>query len=151
ELQERYLLRILFDLVEGQGNVHGSQNGLTTIAVDDLLGRRSWGRTRLARLLGRAVREGYLERRGADHYALTEAGLRRAAEVARGDRLWKLFLTEYADLAAGTANLAEESVELLLPPDVVADLCRKLEQQQRMPTVNRPGHPRERVAQARTQ
>ncbi|MBI1914193.1 MAG: metal ABC transporter permease [Planctomycetes bacterium] len=128
ELQERYLLRVLFDLVEPQGSDHGSQNGPTTVSFDDLLGRRSWGRSRLARLLARAVRQGHLEWCGADRYALTEAGLRRAAAVARGHRLWALFLTEYADLAAGTANLAEESVESLLPPDVVADLYRKLDQ-----------------------
>src|SRR5207248_10481477 len=52
ELQERYLLRILFDLVEARGDDHESQIGPTTVAFDDLLGRRSWSRTRLARLLG---------------------------------------------------------------------------------------------------
>src|SRR5262249_61830079 len=108
------------------------------VPCQELSRERSCGRTRVKRLDDSAVRKGCRERSGPDRYPVTEAGLRRAAEVARSHRLWALFLTEYADLAAGTANLAEESVESLLSPDMVADLHRKLEQQDRMPAVNHP-------------
>jgi manganese/zinc/iron transport system permease protein len=138
DLQERYLLRVLFDLVEPHLREGKPPENPVVVSFDDLLRQRSWSRARLARLLASAVRKGYLERSGPDRYTVTEAGLRRAAEVARGHRLWALFLTEYADLAAGTANLAEESVESLLSPDMVADLHRKLEQQDRMPAVHHP-------------
>ena len=101
------------------------------VAFADLLARKAWSARRLTRLLAGAEARG-LVGRAAEAWALTDAGLRRAAEVARGYRLWELFLTEYPD-QAGLANLAHESVEALLPPPLVEELTRKLGARGRWP------------------
>ncbi len=139
ELQERYLLRALYDLAEPRLRDCGSKMGVE-LPFEEILRHRSWGRRQLAHLLGAAVGDGHLERAAPGSagqecpaYTLTAAGLRRAAEVARGHRLWEAFLLEYPEQASGLANLAEESVENLLPAPTVAELSRKLEREGRMP------------------
>jgi manganese/zinc/iron transport system permease protein len=100
------------------------------VSLDQLLSDRSWSRGTLVRLLSELAREGLVE---PTSWALTEAGLRRAAEVTRGFRLWALCLTEYPDLAAGVVDLAAESVEEVLPPELVEELTGKLARQGRLP------------------
>lgn len=125
ELEQRKLLRVLFDLSEP------SLPGRPEWSIADLLQRRSWQPRRLRRLLDDARAAGQVEV-SADRYALTESGLQRAAEVARGYRLWELFLLEYPDMAPA-ANLAAESIEPLLPAAIVDDLHAKLKLAGRWP------------------
>jgi manganese/zinc/iron transport system permease protein len=125
ELERRKLLRVLYDLTEP------SLPGRPELSIADLLQRRSWQPRRLRRLLDHARAAGQVEL-SADRYALTESGLQRAAEVARGYRLWELFLLEYPDMAPA-ANLAAESVEPLLPAAIVDDLHAKLKLAGRWP------------------
>jgi hypothetical protein len=130
ELLTRNLLAVLYDLSEP------GLPGRPALAFDRILQRKSWDAGRLRRLLAAAGRAGHVEGSAGDGYRLTERGLARAAEVARGHRLWELYLTEYPDQATGLANLAEESVEALLPAEIVADLTRKLRQAGRYPSVS---------------
>jgi manganese/zinc/iron transport system permease protein len=126
-LEERYLLRALFEHTEPH------LPNRPAVSLDQLLSDRSWSRGRLLRLLSDLSRDGLVEPVGPAAWALTEAGLRRAAAVTRGFRLWALCLTEYPDLAAGVVDLAAESVEEVLPPELVEELTAKLAQQSRLP------------------
>lgn len=130
DLERRHLLRVLFDLTEP------SLPDRAAVPLAKVVVRRSWPASRVERLLKEARRDGLVEQTSAGHFALTEAGVTRAAEVARGQRLWALFLTEHADLATGVANLAEESIDRLLPPAQVAELERELSRQGRLPDVS---------------
>ena len=125
ELEQRKLLRVLFDLSEP------SLPGRPELTVADLAQRRSWQPRRLRRLLDDARAAGQVEV-SADRYALTESGLRRAAEVARGYRLWELYMHEYPDMALA-ADLSAESVEPVLPAAIVDDLHAKLKLAGRWP------------------
>jgi len=126
ELNERKLLGILYDDAEP------ALPDLKPVPLTEILAQRSWSRRQLRELLRDLERAG-LVRHTADACELTAAGLRRAATVARGQRLWRLFLNEYADLASGTGIMATESVEALLPPGIVQELRAKLQATGRMP------------------
>lgn len=132
QLEQQKLLQVFFDLLEP---------GLPSrcpVRFEIILQQRSWTPGNLKRLLKALQHQNLVQvDSGSDskRYALTDSGLRRAAEVARGYRLWQLFLTEYADQAGGTANLATESVDRLLPPPVIADLTAKLRAAGRLPWV----------------
>jgi manganese/zinc/iron transport system permease protein len=84
-----------------------------------------------ARTISRLRRRGLFEDLNGHNPRLTTAGQQRGARIVRGRKLWQLFLTEYPDLAPSMANLAEESVEGLVPDEVVAELVRKLEAAER--------------------
>lgn len=127
DLDQRKLLRILFDLTEA------ALPDRPALLLDVLQKQRAWNRPYLLHLLADAEQSGHVRREGGDHFVLTDAGLQRAAEIARGYRLWELYLTEYADVATGTANLATESVETLLPASIIADLHEKLRRSGRWP------------------
>ncbi|MBL8799984.1 MAG: metal ABC transporter permease [Planctomycetia bacterium] len=125
DLDRRKLLRVLFDLSEPR------LPGRAELALADLLQRRSWQPARLRRLLDEARAAGQVAIADG-RYALTAGGLQRAAEVARGYRLWELFLHEYPDMALA-ADLTSESVEPVLPAAIVADLHAKLKLAGRWP------------------
>jgi manganese/zinc/iron transport system permease protein len=120
ELERRTLLRVLYEMSEA------SLPDRPAFSPGAITGRRSWRLPRVLKLLSDATRMGYVENTPAGGHVLTEQGLSRAAEVVRGQRLWALFLTEYPDLASGVANLAEESIDRLLPPALVAELEQKV-------------------------
>jgi manganese/zinc/iron transport system permease protein len=75
--------------------------------------------------LRRAAREGWLTAE-AGAYRLSDAGLVRAASVARGYRLWRLFLSEYADQISAFGELDVEAVDERLPPGIVSALESRL-------------------------
>jgi manganese/zinc/iron transport system permease protein len=127
ELEERNLLRHLFDLTEPE------LPRRPAVDVATLLERKSWSRARLDRVVADALADHYVERDGDGGVRLTERGVARSAEVARGHRLWELFLTEYADQATGVADLGRESLDGIVPPYLVAELRDKLERAGRMP------------------
>ena len=71
--------------------------------------------------------------RFAHGWRLTAAGLERATEVTRHFRLWKLFLTEYADTAGSVVDLDADTLEERLPAEVIAELRDKLRETGRWP------------------
>jgi manganese/zinc/iron transport system permease protein len=131
QLDEGNLLRAVYELSEPH-LPHAA-----ALSLDDILRERAWAPRRLRRLLAAAVRQRLLEQDG-DAYALTPAGLRRAAEIVRGQRLWEMFLNEYPDQAQGVVNLAGASVDDLLPPQLVEELSARLAEAGRMPRGNGP-------------
>ena len=78
-----------------------------------------------ASALRRAVAAGWLspEQNG---YRLSDAGLAQARRVVRGYRLWRLFLSEYADQVGAFGELDVEAIDERLPADIVAGLEHKL-------------------------
>jgi manganese/zinc/iron transport system permease protein len=119
ELAERTFLRTAFELLEPDERLTQPFQ-LQLLATGSTTNGESLQNT-AQRLIAKKLLEP-----AAAGYRLTDAGRQRAAAVTRGQRLWVLFLTEYPDLAPSVANLAEESVDGLLPPEIVRDLSEKL-------------------------
>src|SRR5262249_40544563 len=103
------------------------------LSAEEVIARRTWPTGRVAQLLDEAKGAGHLVRTADGRHQLTRAGLERAAEGARGERLWALSLTENADVASSMVNLAEESIDGIVPPEQVAELEEKLRRQERYP------------------
>ncbi|MCC6418360.1 MAG: metal ABC transporter permease [Gemmataceae bacterium] len=137
EVEERTLLRVLFDLAEPEWP-HAAP-----ILPERILERKAWSGRHLDRVLAAAAADGYLARDPAGHVVLTERGLERALQVVRGHRLWELYLTEYPEQAGATADLGNESVESVLPEDVIAALRARLSDTGRWPGLPGAQHIRE--------
>jgi len=89
--------------------------------IDSVVGRRSWSRAHVKRLIGRAERGGdVVAERSA--YRLSKVGMERAARILRNHRLWELFLIEHADIAATHVDRDADLVEHVLDPEIVAGL-----------------------------
>jgi manganese/zinc/iron transport system permease protein len=89
---------------------------------------------RLAKL---ATGYGWVERDSPDPIVLTDAGVATAKQVVRNHRLWELFLTQEANLAADHVHADAEYIEHVLPRDVL----QKLEQMLDHPAVDPHGQP----------
>jgi manganese/zinc/iron transport system permease protein len=59
---------------------------------------------------------------------LTDSGLAEARRIVRNHRLWELFLTQEAKLAADHVHADAEYIEHILPREVVARLEAMLDQ-----------------------
>jgi Mn-dependent DtxR family transcriptional regulator len=84
-------------------------------------------------MLAAAIADGLVVHTSRRRFALTPAGIQRAIEVTRGQRLWEVFLTEYPDQAASVVNLASASVADFVPPATVEALTQRLREQGRWP------------------
>jgi manganese/zinc/iron transport system permease protein len=91
-------------------------------------------RVREARALVDLERQGLIATLGGDAVALSEAGGRRALAIVRGSRLWQAFLEEYPEQASGLVDLAQESVEGLLPDETIRELRDAIVRQGRWPS-----------------
>lgn len=111
------LLRLLYEAAES-----GSD-------FAELAATKAWSPHRRRTLVAAAVRCGD----ATDGPALTPQGHARAAAVVRRDRLWRLLIAEYPDLASLARPLTGESVEDTVPADVVADLTARLKATGRWP------------------
>jgi manganese/zinc/iron transport system permease protein len=133
------LLRTLYIMMEKrvQGSGVGVQEGGTKFGVSDVAAFRqeSVGQVRALARGGR--RRGWVEERGRDVLVLTEEGLGEARRVVRNHRLWELFLTQEAHLAADHVHADAEYIEHVLPKDVL----RKLEEMLEGATVDPHGSP----------
>ncbi|RUL81751.1 metal ABC transporter permease [Tautonia sociabilis] len=118
ELQERKLLRLLFDRAEAD------RPALRPIDRSAILQGPSGPPRRLAKALDRLIARGdVVEPSGpGGPIVLSDTGMERARAVARGYRLWERFLIEYPEQASAMADLSRESVAEVLPPDVVREL-----------------------------
>lgn len=79
---------------------------------------------KLARL---AARRGWVDSGSADPLILTDAGFDAAKAVVRNHRLWELFLTQEARLAADHVHADAEYIEHVLPKDVLQKLEQMLD------------------------
>lgn len=84
-----------------------------------------------------AAARGWLEPASPDPMILTDLGLSEARRVVRNHRLWELFLTQEAKLAADHVHADAEEIEHVLPRDVLA----RLEQMLDHPTADPHGKP----------
>lgn len=125
DYHQRQLLLATFDVA--------SSTGQRQVSAADLLARKSWSPRQVDRLIANAAGSGLIERTQAEEFRFTPAGLARAVEVTRGQRLWEELLTEYPDLAGSVANLASESVDQHVEPAIIAGLTARLKAQSRWP------------------
>jgi manganese/zinc/iron transport system permease protein len=125
DYSQRQLLLATFDVA--------TRTGQPQVSAADLLARKSWSPRQVDRLITSAAGSGLIERTQAEEFRFTPAGLARAVQVTRGQRLWEELLTEYPELAGSVANLASESVEQYVEPTIIAGLTARLKAQSRWP------------------
>lgn len=127
DLQQRGLLRALYDLSEA------ALPERPRLTLSEIRRHGAWSERLLSPMLARAIQGRQVIREEDDHFQLTEEGLERAAEVARAERLWELFVNEHAELASSIVNWASDRPEDVLPAELMEELSAKLEQQGRLP------------------
>ncbi len=81
----------------------------------------------------RAVASGWISTEPADKLRLTEAGLKIASRIARGHRLWQLFLVEYADQHGSFGELDVENADERLPRELIEAFEARLAAEGRLP------------------
>lgn len=124
---ERQLLRTIFDELESTAPAR------RYVTRDDLLARRAWTPPQLGGMLAEAAQDHLLFEKSGQ-ISLTAEGAKAAVEIARGQRLWQEFLTEYPEQAGSVVNLASVSVADFVPPQTVAELTQKLAAKGRWPS-----------------
>lgn len=101
-----------------------------SLTPDALAERLGWSRRTLRTYLGWAQREGLVARPApggaAPAVGLTDEGLAAAQHVVRRHRLWEMFLMYEADFAVDHVDRDADDIEHFLPPDVIAELERRL-------------------------
>jgi manganese/zinc/iron transport system permease protein len=115
------LLRTMYLLMERRG---GSDR---RFGVSDIAGVRQEHPATVQRMARLATSLGWIERDSRDPLVLSEAGLAEARRIVRNHRLWELFLTREANLAADHVHADAERIEHVLPADVVRKLEAMLE------------------------
>lgn len=114
------LLRTMYLMLERRG---GDDR---RFGVDDVAAVRHEPRSQVLRMAREAARRGWIDADSVDPLILTAAGLAEARRVVRNHRLWELFLTQEAKLAADHVHADAEYIEHVLPRDVVEKLERML-------------------------
>jgi manganese/zinc/iron transport system permease protein len=123
-LEMQSLLRRLYDLSES------SLPNRVAVPAGEVLRRSSLS----PGVVRRAASHGWISMEPADKLRLTEAGLNVAARIARGHRLWQLFLVEYADQHGSFGELDVENADERLPRELVESLEARLAAEGRLPT-----------------
>ncbi len=120
---DQNLLRTMYEL---------SESGSTECGFDALLVPRAWTQLQLERLIRRAISRSEVERVG-DHYRLTQEGRTQAAKIVRAHRLWELFLIDQASIAPDHVDRDADSIEHVLPEDVITKLEHQLRERGKLP------------------
>lgn len=115
------LLRTIYLTIERRGSDEDRRFG-----VDDLAALRHEAPWFIKRMARHAARGGWIDASSVDPIILTDAGLAEAKRIVRNHRLWELFLTQEARLAADHVHADAEYIEHVLPRDVVEKLERML-------------------------
>lgn len=117
------LLRTMYLIVERRGS-----DGDRRFGVDDIAALRHESPAFVRKLARLAAQRGWVDRNSIDPIILTDDGLAEARRVVRNHRLWELFLTQQANLAADHVHADAEYIEHVLPRTVVEQLERLLDQ-----------------------
>jgi len=127
----QHLLRAVYELrEEGRASRRDPVvNG--PVAVEALLAKRSWTRTKLMRLIRRARREDLTEKVTPERLQLSESGFGEAARHTRNHRLWELYLIRFADVAPRHVDRDADRVEHVLGSDLVRKLEEELDEVRR--------------------
>jgi manganese/zinc/iron transport system permease protein len=115
------LLRTLY-LVHEKRPTDDRRFGLSDVAI-----LRQDPPARVAAMAKVAARFGWVDPESRDPLILTDAGLAEARRVVRNHRLWELFLTQEAKLAADHVHSDAERIEHVLPPEIVKRLEEMLD------------------------
>jgi manganese/zinc/iron transport system permease protein len=129
--QAENLLRTLYVMMEKRGTSD------RRFGVHDVAAQRQESPETVKHLWRLAARRGWVDRQSPDPMILTDLGLGEARRVVRNHRLWELFLTQEAKLAADHVHADAEYIEHVLPRDVL----RRLEQMLDQPTEDPHGKP----------
>lgn len=117
-IQRENTLKAIFHLLEAEG----FESDRVTFA--DLTERRRRSEAEVRREFRNLAKHGLVELNG-ESLRLTESGLTRAKEIVRNHRLWELYLTHSADIAADHVHDDAEKIEHVLGENVVALLEAK--------------------------
>jgi manganese/zinc/iron transport system permease protein len=129
--QAENLLRTLYVMMEKRGTND------RRFGVHDVAAQRQESPAAVRYLWKLAARHGWVDRISSDPMILTDIGLDEARQVVRNHRLWELFLTQEAKLAADHVHADAEYIEHVLPRDVL----RRLEQMLDSPSEDPHGKP----------
>ena len=129
--QAENLMRTLFVIMERRGTED------RRFWVHDVAAQRQESPATVKQLARLATRRGWLDRHSRDPIILTDLGLEEARRIVRNHRLWELFLTQEAKLAADHVHADAEYIEHVLPQAVL----RRLEQMLDQPVQDPHGRP----------
>lgn len=127
------LLRTLYEAYEQAGGVKEAADfELRPIPESYLAQRTGMGQGALRRTLGRLERLQWVTMEAMDsgsgerQILLTAEGLSQAQDVTRRHRLWEMYLMYEADFQFDHVDRDADDIEHHLPPEVVAELERRL-------------------------
>lgn len=135
--QAENLLRTLWGIMENRGGGKVDTRADRRFGVYDVAATRQESPAQVRTLWRRAAGFGWVEPASADPMIVTDDGLEEARRVVRNHRLWELFLTQEAQLAADHVHADAEHIEHVLPKDVL----RRLEQMLDHPVADPHGKP----------
>ncbi len=114
-------LKAVYQVLEGRGFKGES------VTLLELAERRRETEDEARQQAAALVRHGLATRHGAgEHFVLTPEGWLRACEIVRNHRLWELYLTNAAHIAADHVHEDAERIEHVLGEDVVRQIERRL-------------------------
>jgi Mn-dependent DtxR family transcriptional regulator len=126
--QAENLIRVLYLAMEKRsrdGSVRDDAD--RRFGVGDIASDRQVSPAVIHRYRRLAAARGWLERDSQDPMILTDEGLTEARRVVKNHRLWELFLSQEAKLAADHVHADAEEIEHVLPRHVIARLEQMLE------------------------
>jgi manganese/zinc/iron transport system permease protein len=112
-IQHENHLKALYKICEASGE--------ESFSLADVSG--AWGTTddRTRRMLSHFVRRGLIAPSASD-WRLSEQGRDQAAHIVRSHRLWELYLSQKADIAADHVHRDAEDMEHFLSPELIEKL-----------------------------
>jgi manganese/zinc/iron transport system permease protein len=134
------ILRAIFEVQEAQ------QAAL--VPVCDVALKRAWTPAELDSLLRHAVRRGLVSRE-ADRVALSPEGRKQAQAIVRTHRLWEVYLVTHAAIATDHVDRDADTIEHVLPAEIIAELEARLREDGRLPAVVIPDSPHAVAAHSR--
>jgi len=121
------LLRTMYLILERRdGGVENAQAD-RRFGVGDIASIRQESPAQVHRMAKLAARFGWIEKDSPDPLVLTDGGFTESKRIVRNHRLWELFLTQEAKLAADHVHADAEYIEHVLPRDVLAKLEEMLD------------------------
>ncbi len=124
------LLREIYEWLEATGEKSAEhlekRASETSVPLEEILPRRSWGRRGLESMVNRTAKKGFLKRVENDAVRLTGKGFEEARQVVRKHRLWETYLITHADIAPGQVDFGADRIEHLLDPEMIAKLEKLL-------------------------
>ena len=146
----QHLLRAVYEIAESKPTPSDGRWGASpqplsqandrAATFEHLLDARSWSAKRLNRLINAAVRDGLIERLGAERrWWFTKPGLAQAQRVVRNHRLWEMYLITHADIAPSHVDRDADLIEHVLGERMVAKLEDLLRNQTAITAPGTPG------------